>query len=375
MKHEFHAQYSLVLKPDIVQQEGIDFLTGEREQTPKSWEDLRDVVDIFASIQLLTQAIPTSYKDYARVGRPKKPAGLFQVITSGRLNQYLEQQFKEYLIPLNLLPTLPDFTSFPPGTWAMHFKFTLCKPYMSKDDIDFYILENPIRKEWVFKIPYIAPSQWKGTLRAAMVQQLVEWWSDVDDKQNQEKNRNKFVEWRLQLARLFGHEKEVILEGKDLETFLDGIASKELAREYRERWKSFTDSGLMTGRLYFYPTYFTQIGLEVINPHDHKTGAGTLPIYFESVPIDAEGFFTLLYVPLDSIGEPETAISQQGRDDLSLVARGIKAMLTEYGFGAKTSSGFGLAKDEIEGHIVTQKGQKALTHLSTLLEEVGYVQW
>jgi CRISPR-associated protein Cmr2 len=99
------------------------------------------------------------------------------------------------------------------------------------------------------------------------------------------------------------------------------------------------------GRLHFYPTFFDRIGLEVINPHDRKTGTGKQPIYFECVPAGTYGTFTLLYVPLDLIGRRED-VKEQAQEDLRAAAEGIRAMLTEYGFGAKTSSGYGVAKVE-----------------------------
>ena len=38
-------------------------------------------------------------------------------------------------------------------------------------------------------------------------------------------------------------------------------------------------------------------------------------------------------------------------DQVTLVADGLKLMLTEYGFGAKTSSGFGVAEDDVDDGI------------------------
>ncbi|GIX47782.1 MAG: hypothetical protein KatS3mg131_1993 [Candidatus Tectimicrobiota bacterium] len=94
--------------------------------------------------------------------------------------------------------------------------FTLRKPYLSKDDTDFYILDNPVRKEWVFQVPYIAPSQWKGALRAAMRRRrgYTSWEQEAQDEQ---------------MIRLFGNVK-----GEE--------------NEFSAGW------------LHFYPTYFDRIG-------------------------------------------------------------------------------------------------------------------
>jgi CRISPR-associated protein Cmr2 len=310
---DFHARYSLLSKPDHVQQEAIDFLTGKEKLPPKSWQELAEVTDPSARLSLLTQALLT-YKDYARVGR-RRDAGLLEAL--GMLEQHYIKQYDDFLIPLCINPAVPDISIFPEGSWAISFKFKLKKPYISKDDTDFYIIDNPIRKEWVFKLPYIAASQWKGALRAAMVKKLVE----ISDE-------NECAKRRFELTLLFGDEKG------------------EAFGENNEILPSHS------GNLYFYPTYFKQIGIEVINPHDRETGVGTQPIYFESVPSGEKGEFLLLYVPLYCKREVD-----QETHYLRFVIEGIKAMMTQYGFGAKTSSGFGMAENNIEhgGFVLNKK--------------------
>ncbi|PXF59760.1 MAG: hypothetical protein C4B59_10680 [Candidatus Methanogaster sp.] len=356
MKHEFHAQYSLALQPDFAQQEAVNYLTDAPKQPPKHWDDLGDVTDPAARIRLLAQAILTPYKDYARVGTHRTQGGLLHAINLKIPDRFFEQQSEGFLAPLKLDPTLPDITLFPRGSWAISFKFKLQKPYLSKDDTDFYILDNPVRKEWVFQVPYIAPSQWKGALRAAMVRQLVEESGSLSDEE--------FAILRFRLTLLFGDEKgEEPGVIKDLAKYLDGAKSTEASHRYRQEVRkhfptkddeseSFPHHA---GNLHFYTTYFTKISMEVINPHDRETGAGTLPIYFESVPAGADGVFTLLYVPVDCIGIKDDAETEkQSAEMLCLVAEGVEAMLAEYGFGAKTSSGFGTAGDGVEdGRVVS----------------------
>lgn len=347
MIYDFHAGYSLVLKPGVTQQEGIDFLTGEVLQPPKKWEDLSDVDDQAARLHLAMQAVLTPYKDYARVGRRGKPAGLLHAVTSGKLNEYFELQNRIFLTPLNLYPDLPDLTLLPSGTWSIYFKFNLHKPYISRDDTDFYIIDNPVKKEWVFKLPYIAPGQWKGALRAAMVKQLADAAGSISDEE--------FADRRFYQSLLFGDEKgEEQNAIKGLAEYLDNIKpdAPDAAPLYREkirRYFSIKDEDPLphhTGCLYFYPTYFIKIALDVINPHDRETGTGSQPIYFETVPSGAEGTFTLLYVPFYQTGkeQDEKAVTA----DISLVAEGIRAMMLQYGFGAKTLSGHGTAKPELE---------------------------
>jgi CRISPR-associated protein Cmr2 len=205
--------------------------------------------------------------------------------------------------------SLPDLSLFPSGAWTLGFPFALLKPYLSQDDREFHILDNPVRKEWVFHVPYIAPSQWKGALRAAMRQLrgYTSWEQEAKDEQ---------------MIRLFGNVKG-------------------------------EESAFSAGWLHFYPTYFDRIGLEVINPHPRDTGAGKQPIYFECVPAGTKGNFTLLYVPLGEVTKEEMEA------DFWAVAQGLKAMFRVYGFGAKTSSGFGRAKVHEEQVEIRPEGLKA----------------
>jgi CRISPR-associated protein Cmr2 len=304
-KYDFHAHYAFAEQHGITQAEAIDFLTGVQAEPPRQWPGLAAVTDDGARLQLLAQALASAYKERARMGQQKgKAGGLGHWIMSGKAHTYFAAQKETYLNPLKLVPAAPDLARLPEYSFAFHVIFTLAGAYLSRDDRVFYILDNPVKKEWVFKLPYIAPSQWKGALRAA-IRQNNDWPND-----------------HCHLLRLFGQSRD--------------------------------DEG-QAGRLHFYPTFFDHIGLEVINPHDRETGAGKQPIYLESVPIDVAGTFTLLYVPFDRIGEDEPETRTQVAADLDLVATGIQAMMTIYGFGAKTSSGFGVAneqKEQIEGQLV-----------------------
>lgn len=266
----------------------------------------------------------------------------------------LENYIREVWSPCLLAEDLHTLISAPqappdiPRSWRIALDFTLPKPYLSKDDTEFYLLDNPVRKEWVFKVPSVAPSQWKGALRAAMVQELKRWWQGLSEDERKRKVE-EFAERRFRMTLLFGDEKgEEPGALKGLAKYLDELGEAAAAKLYREKVKAFFGTGTEAalthhrGWLHFYPTYFENIGLEIINPHPRDTGAGKQPIHFECVPAEASGVFTLLYVPLKELGEDET------QADFQAVAQGLKAMFTRYGFGAKTSSGFGRAEVQWE---------------------------
>ena len=231
----------------------------------------------------------------------------------GALSRHFQDIYQAYFPSLGLEAALPEMESLPYASWAIGMNFQLRKPYLSRDDTELYPIDNPLRKDWVFKLPFIAPSQWKGALYSAL-------WN-----QGQQRKTNPAMQ------KLFGNIREE------------------------------KDAG-QRGRLYCYPTFFTQMGAEMINPHERKGGSGTVPITFECVPAGAWGCFQLLYIPFDLLGQPPAAILQESLGDLALAASGVQALLTESGFGAKTSSGFGVTEDRIRDGLILlnspDKGQK-----------------
>ncbi len=221
-----------------------------------------------------------------------------------------------------------DLAYLPYASWFIQFTFTLAKPYIAKDDNPFYIIDNPIVRDKVFRLPMVRSTSWKGNLYSAL-------WQLGHDKQED-----------AQMQRLFG---EIRGEG-----------------------------GGQAGRLFFYPTFFTQTSLEIINPHDRKRRVGTNPILFESVPAGAQGTFSLLYVPFDLLGKDENEIQNQALADLQLVAEGLQAMFLTYGFSAKRTSGYGVGEDRIvEGKISTKAGSYDLKGkmLIKLAQEVKNVSF
>ena len=225
-------------------------------------------------------------------------------------------------------PKINKLDIFPPYSFFLTFAFTLAKPFISRDDEVFYICENPVKKDKIFKVPMISGSAWKGSLRWSAGKQL-----EID------KDISRKLKKRMRLLRLFGHENES-------EKLYYDLLMPDQQENFRKAVLNETNKeGLRKGRLNFYSTFFDSIRLEVINPHSRKTKAGTLPIYIESAPEGTIGIFSLLYVPFDLMGRAETEIRAQAADDLCMVAQGLNDMFTLYGFGAKTSSGYGVAEE------------------------------
>jgi RAMP superfamily. len=104
------------------------------------------------------------------------------------------------------------------------------------------------------------------------------------------------------------------------------------------------------GRLVCYPTYFDNLSLEIINPHNRKTKAGDGPIHFEVVPKDTKGYIQLIYIPFDAVLCSDEEIKNQSKEDFEFIKELINKALTDYGVGAKTKLGWGRAEllDEIK---------------------------
>ncbi|MDF2956814.1 MAG: CRISPR-Cas system type III CSM-effector complex subunit Csm3 [Candidatus Alkanophagales archaeon MCA70_species_1] len=233
-----------------------------------------------------------------------------------------------------------------PYSVLIKIKFRLRKPYISKDDEEFYITENPICKDKFFKIPIIRSSSWKGALRWVALNTLL---SKLPS--------DKYMAFgeRAKLIRLFGNEKDKI------EQFLDDIFNEKYSSdnprktvsqeffEYILNKKYVNKGGNGRGRLIFYSTFFSGIGLDIIAPHKRKTKTVKVPIMFEVVPVipASKGTFILLYIPFDILHSKER-LEEEVPKDLELLKETIPKMLLEYGFSAKKTSGYGVVEDEIE---------------------------
>ena len=199
--------------------------------------------------------------------------------------------------------SLPDsIEPLPPYSFLIRLKLKLAASLLTKDDQEYYAIDNPVRKDRTFGVPHLSASSWKGCFRAT-------------------------------LARLdHGPEDEITVR-------LCGNARGEEDHAKSKR-----------GRLEFFATAFEGIGFEVLNPHDRKTKTGK-PIYYECVPAGTTGDFCLLYVPFDGFARETGDLIREVRTDLPIVADTLGEMLLVSGFGAKISSGFGIADQKAPGQM------------------------
>ena len=258
----------------------------------------------------------------------------------------------------------------PKYSFAIWFKFRLEAPYFSKDDDEFYIVQNPILKETNFKVPMVRGSSWKGTLAHA--------FRDLINKENSLDNKRKKIESFL---RVFGagsdsikaiesyifdkkknleEAKEKLLkfilfelglevdrdlikkvnEIKNKEVFQKILKEKLYQKQLKENEKLPLEFQTHKGRAIFYPTYFDRLSLEIINPHDRRKRAGTNPIHYEVVPAETEGIFQLIYTPFDAVLKKDENVRKEVKEDLANIIKAL-SILSNKGIGAKTKLGWG----------------------------------
>lgn len=212
-----------------------------------------------------------------------------------------DREAKEAKDIRNFYPNPEDLKNLPENSVLIKISFTLKKPYTSKDEGEFHIIddndkifENPIVRDKFTGLPMVRPSTWKGHLRFAA--EKVEW-----DKGNKKKITK----------RLFGNESG--------------------------------DDNSLKGRLYFFPTFFKdKAEKDVITPlkRDTRTPARG-PISLEVMKAGSKGDFYLLYIPYP---KGKNFQEEQIEEDLRFVAEALKRMFYIYGFSAKKTSGFGVIK-------------------------------
>ena len=260
----------------------------------------------------------------------------------------------------NLIEKLPKYS------FAVWVNFKLLEPYFSKDDDEFYIIQNPILKEHVFKVPMVRGSSWKGALAGAFKKLF-------NEKDNSEKIESylrifgagseniKVIESYLkEKSKDLKNFKENVLEfmlfelglkvdKKDIEDIKNTHNEEDLLELLRnkisDKFKNYqsnlpTEFQTHKGRAIFYPTYFNQISLEIINHHDRRKRAGIVPIHYEVVPKCTEGILQIVYIPFDGILKKDDELKEEVKQDLKWLCEAIKNLANE-GIGAKTKLGWG----------------------------------
>lgn len=267
-----------------------------------------------------------------------------------------------------------------PYTVAIFTKIKLQEPYFSRDDEEYYFINNPILKDKSTKIPMARGSGLKGNLEVCAAEVIFESIGNPE-------NRNNLISELIKYLRIFGSGNEEIRElieslkklfdeeepdnlsdnikekiaiqfinfillnfgGKVAKQTVDNILESkdaenvinEIINWIYENLKDKEGLKVQKGRLIFYPIYFNKVSIEVINRHSRSKRAGEGPIYFEVVPKGEEANFVLVYTPFDAVfSKSKDHIKKEAEEDLDFIIKSLEKLQTE-GIGAKRKYGWG----------------------------------
>lgn len=241
-----------------------------------------------------------------------------------------------------------------PYSFILQARIKLKSSYFSRDDDEFYLIQNPCLKEKVFKVPMIRGSGWKGAIAKAGKDLLNEDLKNFESFvrifgtgsqeyremiESIEKDKNiieKLVKYALFELGLKLTKDDIQKIDSNPKDYLKNLSSKLQKEE-------ITNTPFLQvhkGRAVFYPTYFNKLSLEIINPHSRKTRAGTNPIHYEVVPEDTEGTLQIVYIPYDAVLREKDEIENEVKADIEFLTKCIEKV-SENGIGAKAKLGWG----------------------------------
>ena len=338
-KYDFYANFQIEKKNDV-----DDLINGAGK-----YDEIKDTLTRIMLLSTIFGVKDERFPDkmgrhnridpivYARIGEDNA-SGLKALIHSkGNYNDYVTCKLSEFSC-LGIDATI-DLSALPKGSWGIEFPITLAKPFISRDDVPFYVIDSLVRKDKVFGVPFTSATTWKGNLRWTMMKIQLE--PSVKDPE-------KFAEIRFRHTLLFGTEKGREDTPTGWAKYLNELcrdAQVLYQKKLKEKFEK-KEAPNLRGMLHPYSTFWDKIDMEVINPHDRKSKTGKTPIYFETVPKGSRGVFRIIYVPLHWIMLSDEELEKRTLRDLRDVVIGLKAMMLVYGFSAKKSTGYGVIKDE-----------------------------
>jgi CRISPR-associated protein Cmr2 len=248
---------------------------------------------------------------------------------------------------------LPDPTRLPLFSATLALKFRLLTPLLSKDDDPFHLFDNPVRRDHIFGLPYLAAASVKG-LAADAYQRAFriegEFSKPAKNTQEQQTQIATFRRREGHALRLFG-----------------------LADDGAET------GGSQAGRLHFSPVWFNAVQYLIMNPTDAETGLGKAPIQFEAiaprlprlprlpdgapVEVDVQVFYC------NPAGAPDSDEATV-RADLARWLAAVAAWWPALGLGAKRLAGYGAIQP-----VAATCAAHGWSGMTTPLRETGPESW
>jgi CRISPR-associated protein Cmr2 len=210
----------------------------------------------------------------------------------------------------------PDLSVFPAGSASVSLRFRLLTPLLTRDDDPFYLFDNPVRKDHIFGVPFLAAASVKGLASDAFQRGFPNEAPWVELGKDDQARTLRYRADQPRARRLFG------------------LASDDNEKQHSE-----------SGRIGFQPVWFSNVQYLVMNPtNTDNTGIGTQPIQFEAVaPFDEKGkpveaLVRLTYFNPAGAKESDEATA---RADLACLVATLAAWWPAMGLGAKRLAGYG----------------------------------
>lgn len=266
--------------------------------------------------------------------------------------KYFEINHEEYE-KVKKLNKLPDIQKFIPYSFILQAKIKLNAPYFSHDDDNFYLIQNPCLKEKVYKVPMVRGSGWKGAIAKAGKELVENKISNIISYSRifglgSDEFRKLFDSLEKKKESVMSDIFKFLLFELGVKLTKDELEKNRVVKFLKEKMietlenekRKYAFIQVHKGRAIFYPTYFNMLSLEIINPHDRKTRAGTNPIHYEVVPKDTEGTLQIVYIPFDAVLSNDEEVKKQVEVDIEFLTQCIEKV-AEIGIGAKEKLGWG----------------------------------
>ena len=221
------------------------------------------------------------------------------------------------------LTSLPKIETLTDYSAIISLEFELLSPLLTHDDDSFYLFDNPVKKDHIFGVPYLAAASMKGLTFDAFLRAFpAENWENLGKKDS-----DRTIAYRSQKNKLSAQAaKRLFGVADNAETNLQD------------------DSKSQVGRLHFAPIWFKYIQYLVMNPSSEKN---SMPIQFEAIAAEDSDKktvkATINFWYINKIDGEESS-ELEVRADLALLLEAISEWLPALGLGAKRLAGYGAIK-------------------------------
>lgn len=219
------------------------------------------------------------------------------------------------------LTSLPNIENLTDYSAIISLDFELLSPLLTHDDDSFYLFDNPVKKDHIFGVPYLAAASMKGLTFDAFLRAFpADNWKKLGKDDS-----DRTIAYRSQKDKLYANAARRLFGVADnAETNLQD------------------DSKSQVGRLHFAPIWFEYIQYLVMNPSKNS-----MPIQFEAIaskdfknePVKA----TIDFWYINKIDGKESS-ELEVRADLALLLEAMSEWLPALGLGAKRLAGYGAIK-------------------------------